>query len=288
MNISYSLAGKKRWSNPEYRKMMLNARLKGLRYKEKHWHWKGGKPQCSICGNTVKNSKAKLCVKCFKKERKDNALGWVINNFCSDCGIRLPSMYAKKCRKCWAKTVVSPLKGIKKTKPVWNKGKSKYKNDGERKLYWRERYRLAYYKLTPQQRFALSIRTRIRNAFKINSKTSSTESLLGCTMQFFRNYIENKFANGMSWDNYGNKKNQWSLDHIYPISKFDLTKEEEQKKAFHYKNCQPLWAIENFKKSDKILEYYLNFYEMRGGCCDDKIRYAKNSRFSRQALLLWM
>ena len=53
----------------------------------------------------------------------------------------------------------------------------------------------------------------------------------------------------MSFKNYG----KWHIDHIIPCSKFDLTKRDEQLKAFHYTNLQPLWANENFKKSNKLI-----------------------------------
>ena len=62
-------------------------------------------------------------------------------------------------------------------------------------------------------------------------------------------YIESKFKEGMTWENYGT----WHLDHIYPCSKFDLTKEEEQRICFHYSNLQPLWASQNMSKSNEII-----------------------------------
>lgn len=40
-------------------------------------------------------------------------------------------------------------------------------------------------------------------------------------------------------------------DHIKPCVSFDLTREEEQKKCFHYLNLQPLWAKENLSKGGK-------------------------------------
>jgi hypothetical protein len=49
------------------------------------------------------------------------------------------------------------------------------------------------------------------------------------------------------------KKAAWHVDHIIPCSSFDLTDSEQQKKCFHYTNLQPLWAIDNLKKSNKIL-----------------------------------
>jgi hypothetical protein len=52
----------------------------------------------------------------------------------------------------------------------------------------------------------------------------------------------------MSWDNYG----KWHLDHIIPLSSFDLTNREQFLKAAHYTNYQPLWAHENFMKRAKL------------------------------------
>ena len=75
--------------------------------------------------------------------------------------------------------------------------------------------------------------------------------LVGCTPEFLRSYLESLFTEGMTWDNYGPKG--WHVDHILPCASFDLTKEEEQKKCFHYTNLQPLWWFDNLRKSDKIL-----------------------------------
>ncbi len=53
----------------------------------------------------------------------------------------------------------------------------------------------------------------------------------------------------MSWEN----RNEWHLDHIIPCSKFNLSKEEDLKKCFHYSNLQPLWAKDNLSKGSKII-----------------------------------
>ena len=72
---------------------------------------------------------------------------------------------------------------------------------------------------------------------------------MGITIQELKRYIEKLFKTGMSWENYGHKT--WHIDHKIPVSKFDLTKPSEQLKAFHYTNLQPLWAVDNIKKSNK-------------------------------------
>ena len=75
--------------------------------------------------------------------------------------------------------------------------------------------------------------------------------LVGCTIEELKIYLEKQFKEGMTWENRGIV---WHIDHIKPISKFDLTNEEEQKKCFHYTNLQPLFAIDNLRKSNKYQE----------------------------------
>ncbi len=77
-------------------------------------------------------------------------------------------------------------------------------------------------------------------------KYSNTVNLLGCTIEQLIAHLQKQYQLGMNDQNYG----KWHIDHIKPCSKFDLTKEEEQRKCFHYTNLQPLWAIDNLKKSD--------------------------------------
>jgi hypothetical protein len=95
-------------------------------------------------------------------------------------------------------------------------------------------------------RIAQNLRVRLRCALKNNSKLSSAVELLGISIEEFKNYLQDKFQPDMSWNNYG----EWHIDHILPISKFDLTNLEGLKLACHYTNLQPLWAEDNLRKSD--------------------------------------
>jgi len=81
-------------------------------------------------------------------------------------------------------------------------------------------------------------------------KCDSTMKLLGCSVDEFKSYMESKFTKGMTWDNRG--FNGWHIDHIKPCSSFDLTKEDEQRKCFHYANLQPLWAKDNLVKGKRF------------------------------------
>ena len=90
---------------------------------------------------------------------------------------------------------------------------------------------------------------RVRAAIAKNIKKGKTQELIGCNINELKQHLESKFQPGMNWNNYC--YSGWHIDHIVPCSKFDLSKEEEQHKCFHYTNLQPLWMKENFKKSDK-------------------------------------
>lgn len=62
-------------------------------------------------------------------------------------------------------------------------------------------------------------------------------------------HIESKFKKGMYWNNYGS---HWHIDHIVPLSRFDLSDPYQAKLANHWTNLQPLEASRNMEKSDRI------------------------------------
>lgn len=89
------------------------------------------------------------------------------------------------------------------------------------------------------------LRRRISIFFKRYPKTGSAVRDLGCSVLELKTYIENKFTNGMTWDNYG----EWHVDHIIPLA--SAKSSDELIKLCHYTNLQPLWASENLKKGAK-------------------------------------
>jgi len=105
-------------------------------------------------------------------------------------------------------------------------------------------------KKDPKYILLRTLRSRLGGIFKNikNQKKPKTLQLLGCSIKVLKKHIEAKFKEGMSWKNYG----KWHVDHIKPISKFNLIDKEEQKKCFHFSNLQPLWATENLKKGSKF------------------------------------
>jgi hypothetical protein len=94
-----------------------------------------------------------------------------------------------------------------------------------------------------------SLRSRMRYALKHQSSKTcgKTMSLVGCTREQLVAHLESQFLKGMSWAN----RREWHIDHIIPVSAFDLTTSEGQQAAFHYTNLRPLWAKDNLAKSAK-------------------------------------
>jgi len=103
-----------------------------------------------------------------------------------------------------------------------------------------------------QSNLRTTIRGRIGKALeRYNIKTpKKTIKYIGCTVPELKAHLEAQFKSGMSWENHSN--HGWHIDHILPLASFDLTKEENLYKACHYTNLQPLWAIDNLKKNDKL------------------------------------
>ncbi len=114
-----------------------------------------------------------------------------------------------------------------------------------KRIYNRHRERLQtdeVYKLK------ISIRQLIRSSFrrKNKNKCDKTINILGCSFEEFKNYIQSKFDDKMSWENYGS---YWWFDHIIPLA--SATCEEDVIKLNHFSNFQPLYWKDNIIKGGK-------------------------------------
>ena len=85
-------------------------------------------------------------------------------------------------------------------------------------------------------------------------KLSSTRDILGIDIETYKKWIEWQFTPEMNW-------NKIEIDHVKPICMFDVTKDEELKEAFNWKNTQPLLKQDHLQKSIKFnfLVYQLQF-----------------------------
>jgi hypothetical protein len=101
--------------------------------------------------------------------------------------------------------------------------------------------------VNPLYKLECTLRSRTLSAFKSKGikKNSRTTQLLGADFLTVKKHIESKFTEGMAWDNHG----EWHIDHIKPLGKSKT--ESELIQRCHYTNLQPLWAIDNYRKSGK-------------------------------------
>lgn len=102
-----------------------------------------------------------------------------------------------------------------------------------------------------QFKIKTAIRNRFRMAIKGRSKKGSAVNLLGCSIEFFIDYLASLFKPGMEWSNWS--RHGWHIDHIRPLASFDLTDPEQLVAACHYTNLQPLWALDNLKKGATVI-----------------------------------
>lgn len=129
-----------------------------------------------------------------------------------------------------------------------NKKNRLKENPNKRRIYSRN-YHKQRAKKDINFRLMATLRARVRGAIYNNGsiKSFKTIKLIGCDIQNLKRYLQSKFKPGMSWENYG----KWHIDHIIPMSKFNLKSKSEQLICCNYKNLQPLWARENLSKGNK-------------------------------------
>ena len=88
-------------------------------------------------------------------------------------------------------------------------------------------------------------RTNLKRVMKLSNleKTKPSIEYLGCSAEYFKDYLQSKMVDGMTFENI-------HLDHIKPVSKFDLSNIDALLDCCHYSNFQPLLAKENLEKGN--------------------------------------
>lgn len=128
---------------------------------------------------------------------------------------------------------------------TFNKNKEWVANNKAKVNEYKRIYKANRMKTDPNFKLLNLLRGRLNQAFKASKwvKAANREDLLGADITIVKTHIESLFTDGMNWNNMG----EWHIDHILPIGKCESL--EEMVNRCHYKNLQPLWAIDNLKKS---------------------------------------
>ncbi len=109
-----------------------------------------------------------------------------------------------------------------------------------------------------QYRLSRQLRSRFADAVRGRQHSASAVSNLGCPIAEFKTYLSSLWLPGMSWKNWGRGPGKWHIDHVRPLSSFDLTNPDQQKIACHYTNLQPLWEKDNLRKNGPRRKKSLN------------------------------
>ncbi len=178
--------------------------------------------------------------KCWRENNPDYLQEWrtahpeKIRQYTQTSLNRHPERHKEHLRK-WRE---NNAEHIKKYQQAWLENNREY----VRVRY--NKYRKEKYKNDINFRLAYSIRTRLRLALKGCVKHKCSLEYLGCTIDHLKTHLESQFQPGMSWENYG----KWHIDHIRPLSSFDLTDENQLSSACRFTNLQPLWKKDNLRK----------------------------------------
>lgn len=200
----------------------------------------------------------KVCINC-KKERP-------IERF--DKREKSKDGYRNHCRECMYKKRRQRFDTLsdEKQKELKNKKKESSKRSLKLKMQdpeFRIRQKIKRRKIhlrrlenDPLYKLRIAYVRRLNKCMKrLTIKNMTFLENLGCSLDEFKIYLEQRFESWMNWNNYGKYNGElnygWDLDHIVPIS--TARTEEEFYKLSHYTNLQPLCSKVNRDiKKDKI------------------------------------
>lgn len=157
------------------------------------------------------------------------------------------NQYSKECRLCKKINITE-----KEKQSRLNQCRIGYKeNKGREPIKARARYLRAerkLYKNNTSYRLKGNLRGRLNTALKKQKKVGSHILDLGCSIEELKFRFE-FFWPQFKWEEHGKI---WTIDHIIPLSIFDLTNIEQLKIAVNFINLQPLLPSENSSKGNKL------------------------------------
>ena len=200
----------------------------------------------------------------------------ITDMICDKCELNLPinnyrkyseNKFGKTCKKCLNELDKTRKKNLrqKRSETVFVKcekcqEEKALKNFAKLKKFYKKKICISCYPkfLTDQKtewcknehntnmnyRIKKSLAARLRNVLV---KNDSTMNYIGCNIQYLREWFEYNFTSEMNWDNYAS---YWSIDHIIPTCKFDLTLEDEKFKCCNWSNLMPVTIKYNSSKKE--------------------------------------
>jgi hypothetical protein len=200
----------------------------------------------------------------------------ITDMICDNCEINFPinnyrkyseNKFGKTCKKCLNELDKTRKKNLrqKRSETIFVKcekcqEEKALKNFAKLKKFYKKKICISCYPkfLTEQKtewcknehntnmnyRIKKSLAARLRTVLV---KNDSTMNYIGCNIQYLREWFEYNFTSEMNWDNYAT---YWSIDHIIPTCKFDLTNEDEKFKCCNWSNLMPVAIKYNSSKKE--------------------------------------
>jgi hypothetical protein len=121
----------------------------------------------------------------------------------------------------------------------------------KRKEY-RRLHKAKKYSSDLHHKLSVVLRSRLRSAVRNGQKRGSAIRDLGCTVDELKAHLERLFKPGMTWDNFGHGAGRWSIDHIFPMKRADLTDRAHVLAVCNWRNLRPEWFADNVRKSSRV------------------------------------
>ena len=217
--------------------------------------------QCNKCGE----------LKPLSKFSKDKSKKGGIRTTCKDCDAIVGRAYRQNNKehlreknRRWRKenpeasnAIYARYRATEKRRKVAREWASNdRKENPEKSREYQRKYQSEQRASNIQYVLAKRLRERLRVKVKGLTKSGSAVGDLGCTLEELKVYLGAMFRPGMTWGKVMSQ--EIHIDHIVPLSSFDLTDREQLIKACHYTNLQPLWAEENLRKHNKTQGEWLS------------------------------
>jgi len=200
--------------------------------------------ESNIPENVVESKEYKRCPKCGKKKTTDMFYG---DKHASDA-------LRSNCKKCCNDYNNTYNKEYRlKNKDRLHEQRKKYetKNRDKRNRKLRERW-IA----DPVFKLNHVMSGTVRRGLTAGKEGKSWKDLVDFTVEELKHHLEKQFTDGMTWERFLNGKIH--LDHKIPLAVFNFKTihDIDFKHAWALDNLQPLWAIDNMRKSAKIEEQF--------------------------------
>ena len=191
--------------------------------------------QCSKCKS--------ICPKSNFHKDKSNPKGY--KNICKNCCKTYDKTHYIENRE---RRLTNQKKYNDENSETLKEYQVEYRKNNREKL---NKYQKVKRETEPNYKLACNLRNRTSNAFKSQNvtKRNKTFDLLGCSIPFFKSWIEFQLYGDMTMENYGKI---WQIDHTVAVSSFNLLDETEMKKCFNWRNLRPMYSKDNMSKGNKI------------------------------------